>query len=73
MRCHSHRTIAISTRRVLQQKIDSSDEMLNSLKRSLAEKEETFSKETLRLKMALEEEEYNKTSLQRKLAALEGS
>ena len=38
----------------------------------MAEKEEKFAVDTLKLKRALEEEEFNKASLQRKLTALEG-
>jgi len=58
--------------RVLQSKIEESDSLLSSLKKSLAEKEDKFAAETLKLKRALEEEEFNKASLQRKLTALEG-
>merc|ERR1740123_145063 len=58
--------------RVLQSKIEESDSLLSSLKKSLAEKEEKFAAENLKLKRALEEEEFNKASLQRKLTALEG-
>ena len=57
--------------RALQTKIEDSDNLLTSLKKSLAEKEEQFASETLKLKRALEEEEFNKASLQRKLTALE--
>ena len=73
--------------RALQSKIEDSDSLLSSLKKSLAEKEEKFAEDTLKLKRALEEEEFNKViapiynwndiclvqaSLQRKLTALEG-
>ena len=58
--------------RALQSKIEDSDSLLTSLKKSLAEKEEKFVVDTLKLKRALEEEEFNKASLQRKLTALEG-
>jgi len=57
--------------KALQTKIEDSDNLLTSLKKSLAEKEEQFASETLKLKRALEEEEFNKASLQRKLTALE--
>lgn len=46
--------------RTLQSKIEDSDNLLSSLKKSLAEKEEKFSTENLKLKRALEEEEFNK-------------
>ena len=46
--------------RTLQSKIEDSDNLLSSLKKSLAEKEEKFSAENLKLKRALEEEEFNK-------------
>lgn len=46
--------------RTLQSKIEDSDSLLSSLKKSLAEKEEKFSTENLKLKRALEEEEFNK-------------
>ena len=66
----------------LQKKIDESDELLSSLKKSLAEKEEKFRKsleakeeehrvEVGRLRRAVEEEEFAKASLQRKLTALQ--
>ena len=46
--------------RALQSKIEDSDSLLSSLKKSLAEKEEKFAADTLKLKRALEEEEFNK-------------
>ena len=53
--------------RVLQSKIEESDSLLSSLKKSLAEKEEKFAEETLKLKRALEEEEFNKVMSKRNL------
>ena len=46
----------------MQSKIEESDSLLSSLKKSLAEKEEKFAAETLKLKRALEEEEFNKVT-----------
>ena len=57
--------------RVLQSKIEESDNLLSSLKKSLVEKEDKFAAETLKLKRALEEEEFNKVMMKSEVLQLD--
>ena len=57
--------------RVLQSKIEESDNLLTSLKKSLVEKEDKFAAETLKLKRALEEEEFNKVMMKSEVLQLD--
>ena len=57
--------------RTLQRKMDDSDTLLASLRRSLAEVEDNFTQETRRLRKALEEEEFSRNQLNQRIVVLE--
>ena len=57
--------------RTLQRKMDDSDTLLASLRRSLAEVEDNFTQETRRLRKALEEEEFSRNQLHQRIVVLE--